>query len=194
MWSYWSRMGLKCNITSVLIRREKTHRDTDTWGENTMWGWRPRSEWLICKPRNTKDCQQHQNLKGRHGEFPGGSVVRTLCFYCRGHGFNPLVKERHRQKKKRGGECMELILPWRLQRKHSPVIPWFLSSRSVREYISVFKATQSVAIHYGNLRRLIDEVNFGRLLMKWVWTDPHRSLMLKEFLPSCWNRTWGRKR
>ncbi len=22
-------------------------------------------------------------------DFPGGPVVRTLCFYCRGHGFNP---------------------------------------------------------------------------------------------------------
>ena len=23
------------------------------------------------------------------GDFPGGSVVKTLCFHCRGHGFDP---------------------------------------------------------------------------------------------------------
>ena len=28
-------------------------------------------------------------LKGCHGEFPGGPVVKTLRFHCRGHGFNP---------------------------------------------------------------------------------------------------------
>ena len=32
----------------------------------------------------------------KHGEFPGEPVVRTLCFHCRGPGFNrvqPLVGE-----------------------------------------------------------------------------------------------------
>ena len=24
-----------------------------------------------------------------HQDFPGGSVVKTPCFHCRGHGFNP---------------------------------------------------------------------------------------------------------
>ena len=24
--------------------------------------------------------------------FPGGSVVKTLCFNCRGHGFNPWLR------------------------------------------------------------------------------------------------------
>ena len=23
------------------------------------------------------------------GTFPGGPVVKTLCFHCRGHGFDP---------------------------------------------------------------------------------------------------------
>ena len=23
------------------------------------------------------------------GDFPGGLVVKTLCFYCMGHGFDP---------------------------------------------------------------------------------------------------------
>ena len=24
-----------------------------------------------------------------YGDFPGGPVVRTLCFHCRGHRFDP---------------------------------------------------------------------------------------------------------
>ena len=27
--------------------------------------------------------------EGKLREFPGGPVVRTLCFHCRGHGFDP---------------------------------------------------------------------------------------------------------
>ena len=27
--------------------------------------------------------------KWAEGDFPGGPVVKTLCFQCRGHGFNP---------------------------------------------------------------------------------------------------------
>ena len=23
------------------------------------------------------------------GDFPGGPVVKTLCFHCKGHGFDP---------------------------------------------------------------------------------------------------------
>ena len=39
-------------------------------------------------------------------EFPGGPVVRTLCFHCRGHGFDPWTKIPHapwhgQEKKKR---------------------------------------------------------------------------------------------
>ena len=30
-----------------------------------------------------------KGLKMRWGYFPGGSVVKTPCFHCRGHGFNP---------------------------------------------------------------------------------------------------------
>ena len=33
-------------------------------------------------------CLIHQKLQVR-GEFPGGPVVRTLCFHCWGPGFNP---------------------------------------------------------------------------------------------------------
>ena len=29
----------------------------------------------------------------RAGDFPGGPVVKTLHFHCRGHGSNPLVGE-----------------------------------------------------------------------------------------------------
>ena len=28
------------------------------------------------------------HLKGTQRDFPGGPVVKTLCFHCRGHGFN----------------------------------------------------------------------------------------------------------
>ena len=28
-------------------------------------------------------------FKKRYQDFPGGSVVKILCFYCRGHGFYP---------------------------------------------------------------------------------------------------------
>ena len=24
-----------------------------------------------------------------HRDFPGGPLVKTPCFHCRGHGFNP---------------------------------------------------------------------------------------------------------
>ena len=27
--------------------------------------------------------------KGGGGDFPGGPVVKTLCFHCRWHGFEP---------------------------------------------------------------------------------------------------------
>ena len=27
--------------------------------------------------------------EGDFGDFPGGPVVKTLCFHCRGCGFNP---------------------------------------------------------------------------------------------------------
>ena len=31
-------------------------------------------------------------IKSRcHQDFPGHSVVKTPCFHCRGHGFNPLL-------------------------------------------------------------------------------------------------------
>ena len=53
---------------------------------------------------------------GVGGEFPGGPVVRTQCFHCRGHGFNPwgnkiLHATWHGQKKKRnGGHGKDLYL------------------------------------------------------------------------------------
>ena len=28
-------------------------------------------------------------LEGNYRDFPGGPVVKTLCFQCRGHGFDP---------------------------------------------------------------------------------------------------------
>ena len=38
--------------------------------------------WLVGWPRTN-----FKNFK--FWEFPGGPVVRTPCFHCRGHGFNP---------------------------------------------------------------------------------------------------------
>ena len=33
---------------------------------------------------------KHHRVKDLYsGDFPGGSVVKTLCFHCRGHGFDP---------------------------------------------------------------------------------------------------------
>ena len=32
-------------------------------------------------------------LKCWFWDFPGGPVVKTPCFHCRGHGFNPLFRE-----------------------------------------------------------------------------------------------------
>ena len=33
---------------------------------------------------------KHHKVKDLYsGDFPGGSVVKTLCFHCRGHGFDP---------------------------------------------------------------------------------------------------------
>ena len=37
----------------------------------------------------TSTVQDVQLIKPDAGEFPGGSVVRTLCFHCRRPGFNP---------------------------------------------------------------------------------------------------------
>ena len=31
------------------------------------------------------------NIKMPHRDFPGGPVVSTLCFHCRGHGFDPCL-------------------------------------------------------------------------------------------------------
>ena len=28
-------------------------------------------------------------LKNNSGDFPGSPVVKTLCFHCTGHGFDP---------------------------------------------------------------------------------------------------------
>ena len=30
-------------------------------------------------------------LKSLHGDFPGGAVVKNLCFHCRGRGFDPCL-------------------------------------------------------------------------------------------------------
>ena len=37
----------------------------------------------------TSTVQDVQLIKPDAGEFPGGSVVRALCFHYRGHRFNP---------------------------------------------------------------------------------------------------------
>ena len=40
-----------------------------------------------------KERSNLHNLKVQAGDFPGGAVVRTPCFHCRGHGLSPwLVK------------------------------------------------------------------------------------------------------
>lgn len=49
--------------------------------------------------------------------FPGGSVVETLCFQCRGHGFNHLLGQSSharwysQKKKKREEEAIEVKTP-----------------------------------------------------------------------------------
>ena len=34
-------------------------------------------------------CPQHNSKAGQIWGFPGGPVVKILCFQCRGHGFDP---------------------------------------------------------------------------------------------------------
>ena len=47
----------------------------------------------VCRSFNALEqnssSQKCYNLKKRYWDFPGGSLVKTLCFYCRGHGFYP---------------------------------------------------------------------------------------------------------
>ena len=48
---------------------------------------------ISCEPSVERPFTRymHRNVTNYslYWKFPGGSVVRTLCYQCRGHGFNP---------------------------------------------------------------------------------------------------------
>ena len=41
------------------------------------------------KRSSTSFLVRDMNIKTMMRDFPGDPVVKTLCFYCRGHGFDP---------------------------------------------------------------------------------------------------------
>ena len=43
----------------------------------------------VCACGNSRDLTRDMAFKQRLEDFPGGPVVKTLHFHCRGHGFNP---------------------------------------------------------------------------------------------------------
>ena len=54
------------------------------------------------KTENLKFYSQKNVFKIKEREFPGGPMVRTPHFHCRGHGFNPWLQNQaaqHGQKK-----------------------------------------------------------------------------------------------
>ena len=44
---------------------------------------------IAKSPTEESFLQIHLGLKKKKRNFPGGPVVKTLHFYCRGHGFDP---------------------------------------------------------------------------------------------------------
>ena len=57
---------------------------------------------------------QYHHKKCLDWDFPGGPVVKTLCFHCRGRGFDPWlgkfrIPHRVAKKKKKKKECPDYI-------------------------------------------------------------------------------------
>ena len=57
------------------------------------WDWPPSAGLQMTKEggdgRAGKQKGERRGKKEEEGDFPGSPVVKTPCFYCRGHGFNP---------------------------------------------------------------------------------------------------------
>ena len=48
---------------------------------------------ISCHTDNSDTVKQVTFLTKIHGrDFPGGAVVMTLSFHCRGHGFEPWLR------------------------------------------------------------------------------------------------------
>ena len=61
---------------------EKASRATFK-GQCTFWD--PGQEPIV----SVLDCKVLRHQKKKYVDFPGGPVVRTPRFHCRGHGFDP---------------------------------------------------------------------------------------------------------
>ena len=81
----------ECQDKEVVYRREcKNGRESFT---NSVCGW---DRYGKSGGKGTQNCSEFKSgdrsgkKKDREcGDFPGGPVVKTLHFHCRGHGFDP---------------------------------------------------------------------------------------------------------
>ena len=82
-----------------------------------------------CQPKSPHATPSSIILKstkiqqdGMCRDFPGGPVVKTPCFHCRGHGSDPWSGPRGtaRRKKKKDGVCYDVF--WEAKRKISNVL------------------------------------------------------------------------
>ena len=88
---YWTVLVLS---TFAISERWKDYNPRCTWvshtrvvPENLSFAEFCRIKWYLNTLRRLIVY-----LKGNQRDFPGGPVVETPCFYCRGHGFDPWLR------------------------------------------------------------------------------------------------------
>ena len=82
------------------------------WLSNTQEINRKHSEWGNPLHRTLRICLE--------GDFPSGPVVKSLCFQCRGHRFNPWLRNSDPtccvvQQKKKKRICLAINVLWQFQ-------------------------------------------------------------------------------
>ena len=63
----------ECQEASVLKHTQFRTEQMSNWKDNSCYS------------------MSNELVNEKERDFPGGSVVRTLCFHCTGHGFDPCL-------------------------------------------------------------------------------------------------------
>ena len=109
---------------------------------------------LDFKQRRTVNYRPQKNT---HQDFPGGPVVKTLCFHCRGHGFDPWSGKFHMP----CGATKKLKKRTLINRKESSTGPNRKSVHCISYIKSTTPATQPVRkCHHSELSLFSNGLSF----------------------------------